>query len=336
MEQYQGVHTRGSSHGQTRAIRQAYFEDPAYVPLLRRAYQLWAALEAEVSRQLFFRVGLLEIGRPDGPLIGGVMRSAQEHELQIEVLDADRQAADFAPFLAPPETVAVWEPNAGYLLVEECVRAHLETASRYGAELQFETAVRQWDYRPDSVRVRTSADVFEAKGLIVTAGPWAPLWLDELPLQVLRKHVYWFPGHTPCFAANCPVYLVELPHGLFYGFPAVNDQGIKVGEHTGGVPVSHAADDTEDADDLEDAQRVREFVATCLQGVVPQIGERSTCWYTMSSNGHFRINRHPKSRKVLYAAGLSGHGFKFAPVLAEILADLALEGTTRHPIEPFS
>ena len=335
LDQFAAVHDRGSSHGQTRAIRQAYFEDPAYVPLLRRAYELWSELENEIDRQLFFRVGLLEIGSPEGPLIRGVLRSAREHDLRVELLDRDACVADFPQFHLPPESVAVWETNAGYLLVEECVRAHLECAQRYGAELVFNTAVQQWTDRSGRILLQTRDHDFEAERLIVTTGPWLPHWLSSLSLQILQKQVYWFPNFHPRFAENCPVYLLELPHGLFYGFPAVDNEGVKVGEHTGGARVGSPLNGARPMNDPVDEQRVCRFVASWLAGVEPQPGRRSTCWYTMSPDGHFRINRHPACEQVVYVAGLSGHGFKFTPVLGEIIADLAIDGTTPHPIEPF-
>lgn len=327
LDQFKPGHDRGSSHGETRIIRQAYFEHADYVPLLCRAYELWHELEAQIDSCLLEQVGLLEVGPPEGVVVPGVLRAAQEHGLEVEQLSAGEVAERFPAFRVPAGMTAVFEKAAGYLRVESCVLAHLAAAKAARAECRFETVVHGWNAVAGGVRVTTSAGTFSADRLVVTAGPWAPRWLADLGvgLQVLRKHAYWFASSSPAVRQDvgCPTFLFELPQGVFYGFPQRDALGVKVAEHDGGVPVADPSGDARQPD-VEDERRVDEFLRQCLVGVGPPVIHRSVCFYTMSPDAHFIVDRHPQHENVVFAAGLSGHGFKFTSVLGEVLAELAL------------
>ncbi len=335
LDQFPGGHDRGSSHGQTRIIRQAYFEHANYVPLLMRAYELWRELEQETSAELLHQVGLLQIGPPDGPVVRGVLEAARLHGLTVEQLTEQEIPRRFPGFRVPAASAGVLEPAAGYLRVEQCVLAHLSAAKKHGAEFRFGVTAHNWRQESSHVCVSTDQGDYRADKLVITAGPWAPQMLADLrvPLVVRRKHLYWFPTSDRSYheASGCPTYLYELPHGVFYGFPQIDKQGVKVAEHSGGAEVTDPTNDPRPLDAV-DLSRVESFLSAYLPGIGRPLQSRGVCFYTMSPDEHFLVDRHPRHDRVQFVAGLSGHGFKFTSVLGEALADLALAGSTPLPI----
>ena len=327
IEQFHPGHARGSSHGETRIIRQAYFEHPDYVPLLLRAYQLWEELEEQIGGRLLERVGLLEVGPPEGAVVPGVLRAARQHGLEVDKLSHREVADRFPPFRIPEGMLAVFERAAGYLRVESCVLAHLSAAKAAGAAMVFNTAVRKWSAGRSGVRVVTDTDEYQAEKLIITAGAWAPQLLGQLGVQfeVLRKNVYWYTSGEAALSqdSGCPTFLFELPEGVFYGFPQRDSLGVKVAEHSGGDVVQDPTAAT-GSEQRGDQDRVEAFLSECVPAVTPPLIRHSACFYTMSPDGHFVIDQHPLHEKVLLAAGLSGHGFKFTSVLGEVLAERSL------------
>ncbi len=337
LDRFPPGHNHGSSHGESRIIRRAYFEHADYVPLLARAYERWEELERETQKRLFHRVGLLQVGPPQGVVIAGVLQSASTHRLTVESLSAREANERFPGFYVPPEFTAVFEADAGYLLVEDCVVAHACAAVRRGAKLHIGESVKSWHVSGDAVQVTTDQQVYSAARLIITAGAWANDLLADLgvPLRVVRKHLHWFATEQPWYrrAAQCPTYLFELPHGVFYGFPEVHEATVKVAEHSGHHDV--VADPLHDPSTIDaiDQQRVTQFVATYMPGVSAMITRHARCFYTLSPDEHFIIDQHPAHPQVVFAAGLSGHGFKFTPVLGEVLAELAIDGRSQQPME---
>ncbi|MBI3801087.1 MAG: N-methyl-L-tryptophan oxidase [Deltaproteobacteria bacterium] len=327
-------HDRGSSHGDTRIIRLAYFEHPNYVPLLRRAYQLWAELAERCGQQLYHETGLLQIGYPGGEVVPGVLRSAQEHTLEVEELTAREVERRFPGFQVHDSMTAVLERCAGYLKVEACVLAYAQEATKLGAELRSDETVLSWRAEGSGVRVTTDKDQYVAARLIVTPGAWAPELLGELRIRfdVRRKSLFWYEA-SPVYstAQGCPIFLHETPAGVFYGYPQIDHFGLKVAEHSGGQAVSDPLA-VDRAIDPQDRQRVENFLQEYLPDVSRTLRKHVVCLYTMSPDGHFIVDRHPQYPQVAFVAGLSGHGFKFACVLGEILADLALDGQTNAPI----
>jgi sarcosine oxidase len=333
LEQFHPVHDRGSSHGQTRVIRLAYYEHPDFVPLLRASYRLWAALEADTGQRLFERVGVLQVGPPDGEVVPGVERSAALHGLPLERLHR-REVEDLLPgFLVPEGARAVLEHDAGLLHVEACVAAHLDRAAALGARIEASTPVLSWSAVGDGVEVRTATAVHRARRLIVAAGPWSGPLLSSLglPLTILQKTQCWYPSRDLAYAASAgaPCFLYELPEGVFYGLPWVDERGVKVAEHSRGEPLSApiAPDATPPARELEAVDAFR-------KKYLPFLGaprrETRGCMYTMTPDGLFVVDAHPEHPQVVFAAGLSGHGFKLTPALGELLAERALEGATQH------
>lgn len=336
LDRFPPGHDRGSSHGQTRIIRQAYFEHADYVPLLRRAYELWAELEQLTGQRLFQQVGLLQVGPANGVVLPGVLSAARQHGLTVDTLSADESNRRFPGFHVPDDLQAVYEPRAGLLHVEACVRAHAAAAVQAGAELRTDVEVRAWSASRAGVVVRTDRGDFHAANLIITAGAWSPelLGLERVPFRVLRKHIYWYDAPRPDHQASqgAPTFLYELPQGVFYGFPVINSDGLKCGEHSGGERVVDPLNDPRLADE-RDQQRVGDFVRGYLPGIEPTIRSRSVCFYTMSPDENFLVDRHPQHANVCFAAGLSGHGFKFTGVLGQVLADWTLDGRTDLPVD---
>lgn len=336
LDRFPPGHDRGSSHGQTRIIRRAYFEHPDYVPLLKRAYELWSELEQRQPRPLYHETGILQIGPPDGTVLPGVLASAEQHDLSVERLSAADVSERFPGFVVPDSLGAVFEQGAGYLLVEDCVMAHIEQARRHGAELHTGEPVTRWQASGNTVVVETETNRYEARHLIVTAGAWAARLLADLDLglEVRRKHLHWYASAAPDYRANrgAPIFLYEVPKGVFYGFPQIDDLGVKVAEHTGGEVVSDASRLDRSTDD-QDRLRVEQFLKYHLPGVSAVSTRHEACMYTMSPDEDFIVDRHPYLDNVLFAAGLSGHGFKFTAVLGEVLADLALAGETKLPYQ---
>lgn len=335
VDRFHPPHDRGSTHGQTRVIRQAYFEHSNYVPLLTESYRLWHALEQQVGHRLYHQVGLVEVGPPDGIVVPGVIQAATEHHLPVERLTAAEVTGRWPGFRVPGNLHAVFEPHAGYLLVEDCVRAHLEEAQAAGAKLLTETEVQSWKANDQEVRLITNRGELVASRLIIAAGAWASSLLADLNvnLEVRRKSLFWFHSDGPQYdvSSGLPVFLFELPAGVFYGFPKLDERGVKVAEHTGGCAIKDPLT-VDRSIDPNEQQRVSDFLAAQLPRVSDRVAGHSACLYTMSPDEHFIVDRHPDHPNVVFAAGLSGHGFKFAPVLGAALGDLALNDKSKLPI----
>lgn len=337
VDRFTPPHDRGSSHGHTRVIRQAYFEHSDYVPLLKDAYKLWHELESNTSRQFFFPIGLIEIGPPDGIVVPGVIGAAEEHGLQVESLSARQITQRWPGLNVGGNLVGVFEPAAGYLRVEDCVQAHVDAARSTGAEIVTNTEVRSWEASNHDIRLQL-ADGSQIAGerLIIAAGAWSGQLVSDLnvELEVRRKSLFWFETDDSRYdiASGMPVFLFELSNGVFYGFPKLDERGVKFAEHTGGRKVNDPL--TVDRSVVADEQRrLVDALSANLPGVSPRVTDHTVCLYTMSADEHFIVDRHPRHPNVVFAAGLSGHGFKFTPVLGRVLADLALDGETELPID---
>lgn len=335
VDRFQPPHDRGSSHGQSRVIRQAYFEHPDYVPLLRESYRLWRDLESNTGRSLLNQIGIVTVGPTSGVMVPGVLRAAEEHGLSVEQLSAIDVERRWPGLRVRDDLAGVYDPAGGYLLVEECVQTHLDAARSAGAEFLMNTEVFAWSADGRNIRIRTSNGEMICERLVISAGAWARTLLDDLKsdLEVRRKSLFWFETDVPEYdvAAGFPIFFFELPAGLFYGFPKVDARGVKLAEHSGGHTVADplAVDRTVDA---VEQRRLVEFTAAHLPGVSPRVSDHSVCLYTMSPDEHFIVDRHPRHANLVVAAGLSGHGFKFTPVLGRALAELAIDGRTDLPI----
>lgn len=325
LDRYGPVHVHGSSHGRTRVIRQAYFEHPSYVPMLRRAYQLWDDLERQSGEHLFHRTGLIEIGPPDGVVMGGVRRSAREHHLAIEEMTWSEVASTWPGLRGESDWHAIVERDAGFLRVEECVAAHLQLAQQAGAVCRHHQTARRWEPSGTGVQVTTDDGTESAAHLVIAAGPWANRVASGIgaDLQVVKKQQYWLATDDDGYGLNdgFPCFFYETPSGYFYGFPAMGNEGLKVARHSGGQPVDGPQES--DEEDIADRQRVTEFMKRFLPGVSDRLISRAGCYYTVTPDEHFVIDHLPDRSQVTVIAGLSGHGFKFTSVLGEIACQMA-------------
>jgi len=328
IDQFSPPHNRGSSHGETRIIRKSYFEHPSYVPLLCRAYDLWRELESQTGTRLYHATGLLEIGPADGVVIPGVQRSAAQFDLPIERLTMKEAVYRYPGLRGDDSWSVILEKDAGYLNVEACVQAHLSGAVDRGAELVLDQKVVGWEPDKNGVCVRTQNQVYRADKLILTAGPWAGKLLSEfrIPLTVLHKHLYWYETNKDWYreADGFPCFFYETPTGHFYGFPKRDALGLKVARHSGGEKADSEIDGVHKRN-ASDQSAVEAFLGSNLPEVSQRLTRWAGCYYTMTPDENFIVDRLPNRSQVTIVAGLSGHGFKFTSVLGELAADLATD-----------
>jgi sarcosine oxidase len=338
IEQYELVHARGSSHGETRIIRKAYYEHPHYVPLLRRAYERWYELEQRSGERLLLECGVLSVGPSESEVVAGVLESAAQHALPIEEYGSTELKRRFPQFQVPDDWRGVLERDAGLLLVERCVAAHAEQARQRGAELHEQEEVLSWRADDRHVEVVTKRGRYAAETLVVTAGAWAPRLLADIgvPFSVMRQAPMWFGVSRPddFRRDQFPCFCAYTPDGFFYGCPMLDGLGVKVALHYGAEQLRDPSAVDWEVHSADEAP-LRRFVQAYLPQVDGEVTRGSICMYTLTPDRHFVIDLHPRHSNVVVAAGFSGHGFKFASVVGDILADLCEYGRTALPIEMF-
>ena len=318
-------------------IREAYFEHPLYVPLVRRAYELWGALERETGADLLRITRGIAIGGEHGELVPGVLESGRIHGIPLEVLRGTEIVRAFPTFTRADDLVAVVEPRAGYLDADACVASLLAMARRRGADVEI-AEVLAWQSSVDGVRVSTQEGELHCRTLVLAAGPWMPDLLGGVPapLSVERVLQASFEPADPaaCGAEHLPVFVWEYePRSVFYGFPAL-EGAVKLGLHFG-KPVGSPRP-ARRRTLLREAEEVRGLIRRLLPAAAGPVIEASSCFYTKTPDGHFLIDRHPACDDAVIVSACSGHGFKFAPAIGEIVADLVLEGSPQADLEPFA
>lgn len=338
-DRFDPPHALGSSHGESRLIRTAYLEGPEYVPLIQRAFALWRELERESGTSLLTQTGALMIGRPDTETITGTLASARRHGLGHELLDPAAVRRRFAQHRLGPDEVAVYEEMAGFLRPEAGVRAALLVAEARGAQVRRHTAVTRIEAGPAGVRITTPDADYQARHAVVAAGPWLDSLLPDLrlPLRVERQVLAWFPVDEPAAFApeRFPVFIHELPDGrVRYGVPTLDGRTIKLGVHHEGAITT--ADEIDREVGPADLSPLQTFVDTHLAGVTPEAVRSQVCMYTNTPDFHFLAGPPDGMSHITLLGGFSGHGFKFAPVMGDIAADLALRGETAYPIGLFA
>ena len=346
LETFWPAHDQGSGHGGSRIIRQSYFEGPAYVPLLRRAYTGWVELEAESGRDLLTLCGGIYLGDPASSVFSGARASAELHGLDHEVLGAEEIRARFPTLHPRDHAMGLYEANAGFTRPEQTVLANLDLARRHGAELHFAESVAAWSAtRGGGVEVITALGRYAAGALVLCPGAWAPQLLAAyaFPLTIQRQVVYWL---TPDFTSavpyqryaspDHPVFIEETDHNReFYGFPMLDGPagGMKVAFFDTGVATTPETIDR--AVHAAEVDEVRDRAVQLLPRLTGPLVSAQTCLYATTPDRHFIIGRLPDHPQVAIACGFSGHGFKFVPVVGEILADLVVHGRTVHDLELF-
>ncbi|HKH28670.1 MAG TPA: N-methyl-L-tryptophan oxidase [Sphingomicrobium sp.] len=339
LERFDIPHTMGSSHGANRIIRLAYFEDPAYVPLLRRAYENWRELEARFGETLLFITGSADAGPVDGPVVAGSLRACHEHGLPHEFLTARELNRRFPGYRLPGRYGAVLQPEGGFVASERAIVAHVMLAQTMGAELRARERALAWTPTPSGgVRVRTERGTYEAGRLVVSAGAWIQDFVPALRGRAVpeRQVIGWFqPLDSVLFTpATFPVFVLQADEGTFYGFPVWSVPGFKIG-------LDHHLRETGEADAIDRDIHARDeaVLRVALERYFPAANGPTmalrTCLYTNVSDEHFVIDTLPDSPQVVVASPCSGHGYKFCSVIGEVLADLATEGCTRFDLSSF-
>ncbi len=339
LEQFEIPHDKGSSHGLTRIIRLAYWEDPAYVPLLRRAYELWRDLEQRSREPLLVITGSVDAGPRDGQPIRGALEACRRFDLAHETLDSSALHLKFPGYRLPDSLVAVYQPDGGFLFSERCITAHVNAARNLGAIVHTGERVERWEAVSDGVVIQTDRSTYMTGRLIVTAGPWAGKAVGPLAplLNVERQVVLWVtPRRAEHFLPEkFPVFYLHADEGSFYGLPALPDHGFKIGRY-------HHLQQIVDPDAVdrvcraEDEAVLRQAIRRYFPDADGATVAMKTCLFTNTADEHFIIDVLPGQPRVSVAAGFSGHGYKFCSVVGEILADLALDGSTRHDISLFA
>jgi len=330
-------HSLGSTHGHSRIIREAYFEHPQYVPLVQRAYTLWAELETAAATRLFQACGGLMIGRPGHTLVDGTRRAAAEHGLPVQTWTAGEVRAR-VPVLAPgPNMVGVFEPRAGVLAPERAVGAMLDQARRAGAQLFVNEAVVGWASKDGQVDVRSPGRHVRARCLVLAAGPWVTSLLGELrlPLSVERVVQYWYAtaGDDRFAPSAFPVFLLEAPDGrMLYGLPD-QGRGLKLAEHHGGSTTT--ADTLDRAVSATEQSAFHAFASRWVRGLPVAPTDAAVCLYTNTPDSDFLLDWHPSGPGVLICSACSGHGFKFAPAIGEAVVSAVTSGDLPDDLTPF-
>ena len=339
IDRFAPPHAMGSSHGHSRIIREAYFEDPRYVPLVQQAYRLWAELETASGRTLFQQTGGLMLGPPNGTLVRGARLSAELHRLPHDILSADAVHQRFPAFHPSDEMIGVWEPRAGILSPEVCIGAALSVAASHGAALHPSETVLGFDEIPGGVEVTTTHGRYRAKSLVLSVGAWTRELLADLqlPLVVQRNVMFWFePLRRPeQFTAEAfPIFISEYgPNQSWYGFPDVGD-GLKIAFHHYGAAVDpNTIDRTVGPHEVD---VVRDVMARYMPDANGPVTASAACMYTNTPDEHFLIGRHPAHDRVIVASPCSGHGFKFASAIGAVLANLATEKEPGFDISSFA
>lgn len=352
VDRFAPPHGLGSTHGRTRIVREAYFEHHLYVPLVQRASELWAELEELTGVVLHRRTGGLMVGPSDGVLVTGTLASVRAHGLEHELLDADAIRQRHPGFLPEDDWVGVYEPRAGILHPEACVRTLLNQARGHGARLLTDTSVESWHVNADGdVVVHTAAGEIRARQLVIAAGAWlnrvlametgngaGPSSPDpfQLPLTVERQVTHWFapaPGLHVFRPDTCPISIWEYEPGrYFYTLPDTG-HGVKAGIHHEGALVD--PDTMDRTVGYGEERRMRRLLDGYLPGAAHRAVDATVCMYTNMPDGHFLLDRHPRREQVMLLSACSGHGFKFAPALGEAVVDVVLEGASGFDLSLF-
>jgi sarcosine oxidase len=334
-ERFRLGHDRGSSHGDTRIFRTAYFESPAYVPLLRRAHELWRRLEEESGFELLTMTGGLAIGRPDGELVTGVLDSARLNDLPCRLLSASEMSRAHPQHMLGASDIAVLEEGAGFLRPERSLAAAAARAESLGARLLQETVVLSVTATGSGVSIETSHGRFGADHALITAGAWTPMLMAELglPLKVERQVLSWLAvDDASSFAPErFPIFIREVAPGRFrYGFPTTDGRSIKLGVHHEGAEADPDSIDREVHD--RDVRPVIDFARDNLRGVTAEVVRSCVCMYTNTPDERFIATSPASLPGVTVLSACSGHGFKFASVMGELMAGLVLDGKPLPPI----
>jgi sarcosine oxidase len=339
IDQFHPPHIFGSTHGRSRVIREAYYESPVYVPLVQQAYREWARLEQDTGRTLLTQTGGIMIGPADGELVMGAKASAEQYGLPHELLTPKEIHRRFPVFQVDNDSVGLVEPRAGFLDPEQCVTACLEVAERAKAQIRLGVTVTGWKQSGSGIRLETSSGVIECGRAVFAAGPWLPALIGPtlLPLSIERQVMYWFEPRAQAdrFRADqCPIFIWEYARDhLFYGIPD-HGHGFKAALHHDGVMVTPETVDRTVG--VSEIQGMRALLERTFPDAPGRLRETAVCIYTDTPDYHFILGPHPSEPRVVLASPCSGHGFKFASAIGEVVADLVTTGRSEYDLTQFS
>ncbi len=342
LEQFTVVHNNGSHAGQSRMVRKAYFEDPDYVPLLDKAYTLWKELEEITDQKLFHKTGLFYTGPKQNNVLEGVKLSAQKYNITINRLGEKECSKQFPNFKLLENNEHLFEPDAGYVIPEQIIALYCELAVDRGATILENQLVEDWSEGDNIITVKTKNTTYTADKIIFTAGGFTnnllPFKKNELVPR--RQITCWFEPKEPALFSSdkFPCFLYTTPDlpGAFYGFPLLSTgdgsgkMGVKIGYHFPGEIIDPYT--MHDFDQEKESKLIKEFMLDYIPKGYKSVLSIKSCIYTYTEDGHFILEKHKDYKNVSVACGFSGHGFKLAPLVGEILADLSLEGKTDNPI----
>lgn len=338
-DRFEPGHDRGSSQGESRIIRLAYYEDPAYVPLLRGAYRAWRALEAATNKRVMTITGIIEAGIPGAALIAGSLRSVREHQLPHEILTPHEANRRFPALSLPDDWDCLFQPDGGVLLPEKAIRLFVAAARARGAEARVNCPVRQVAPKGDHVRVTLQdGSVIEAASAIIATGPWISDLLPELgrQLALTRQPLLWFQPRDAALVKpdRLPVFFFQSEDALTYGLPDIAGHGVKAGSHYSGGTLGSADEEREAVSDAEKSA-LSALLARYMPAAAGPVTRTSVCVYSRTQDEHFVLGPHPETPQIVMASPCSGHGFKFASIIGEILVELACQRSTAWPIALF-
>lgn len=342
LDRFSPPHDRGSHSGATRVFRIAYAEHPDYVPLAQRAGMLWDRYADEAGIRLLHRCGMLSVGPLNSAMIQGIEKSSALHGIAASKHTAEEVRRLFPVIEPPGDQVGIFEPSAGWIDVDAAIETAQSFSQQAGATLLTDSPVLNVEKRGGHFAITTPQGELTAHKVVVTAGAWSSQLLSGmgLPLHVERKVLLWVNPLAPERFTPDVLPIFVFAERFFYGFPSIGGHGVKMAihweeGHTVDDPTAPVADATlGDAEPvLEMASRFLPALAGPLPGALNRVSALKTCLYTMTPDEHFIIDRHPEWENLVFATGFSGHGFKFAPVVGEALADLVMSGKSPLPVD---
>lgn len=333
-------HTRGSHSGDTRLIRHACGEGYEYVPLALRAQELWDDLQTKTNERIFTKTGVVTFGPSESLFVQTAITGGQKYELNNETLSADEINARWPGITVPEGQVGCYEPDAGVLFSENCIRAFKRLALNAGAELKINSPVMNIDVFDDSVRVDTNTESFTADKLIITGGAWNKKILDDLDLKIRiqpsRQTIAWFDSDDILYKSDgFPGFFADVPSGVYYGFPSIDGTGLKVGRYDNGDDIDPSYYNNEFGAYEKDEKDIRNFLGEYMQQANGNIRVGKTCMFTNTPDENFVIDTYPEYDHIAIAAGFSGHGYKFSSAVGEVLSELVMYGETKQDISLF-
>jgi len=338
LERFDIPHVMGSSHGINRIIRMAYFEHPDYVPLLRRAYRLWRETEQRAGEQLLYVTGSFDIGRPESHVVEGSLEACRMHALEHEIFEADALNRRFPGYRVPASHVGVFQPDGGFVASERAIVAHVMLATAAGAEIHGREPILSYAPVAGGVEVVTAKGRYRAHRLVLSTGAWIGDHVPALAHAAIpeRQVLAWIQPKVPAHFGldRFPVSNALFDEGHAYQFPVWGVPGVKIGLYHHLKESGHA-DTLSREPNAADEAVLRDIVRRYFPDADGPTLSLRACLFTNTPDEHFVVDTLPGAPEIVVASPCSGHGFKFASVMGEILADLALDGGTRHDIALF-